>query len=143
LLETRIAPTLHLKLYGFNAREDFSQTIRYGGYRPTVFLEHGLWVGVWMMAAALIGVWLWKTKVIKKFKEIPVGRLLVGLLVTVILVKSTGAYLYLLMGIVILFIAGWQRTQSRSNFGRRSVVLPLPGSFWKSLYDSSSCFICE
>jgi hypothetical protein len=110
LLETRIAPTLHLKLYGFHARNDFSQTIRFGGYRPTVFLEHGLWVGVWMMAAALIGVWLWKTKVIKKFKEIPVGRLLVGLLITVILVKSTGAYLYLLMGIVILFIAGWQRT---------------------------------
>lgn len=110
LLETRIAPTLHLKLYGFHARNDFSQTIRYGGYRPTVFLEHGLWVGVWMMAAALIGVWLWKTKVLKKLKNIPIGRLLIGLIIVFILVKSTGAYLYLLMGIVILFIAGWLRT---------------------------------
>lgn len=110
LLETRIAPTLHLRVYGFHARADFSQTMRYGGYRPTVFLEHGLWVGVWMMAAALLGVWLWKTKALKKFNGIPVLRLVIGLVITLIIVKSTGAYLYFLIGLGVLLVAGWLRT---------------------------------
>jgi hypothetical protein len=110
LLETRIAPTLHLRLYGFHARDDFSQTIRYGGYRPTVFMEHGLWVGVWMMAAALLGIWMWKTKALKNFNGIPMLRLVIGLIITVVLVKSTGAYLYLLIGLGVLLVAGWLRT---------------------------------
>src|SRR5919199_1021173 len=110
LLEMRIAPTLHLRVYGYHARVDFSQTIRYGGYRPTVFLEHGLWVGVWMMAATLIGIWLWRAKVIKQLRGIPIGRLAIVLVITFVLVKSTGAYIYLALGVVILFIAGWLRT---------------------------------
>lgn len=110
LLELRIAPTLHLRLYGYHARADFGQTMRYGGYRPTVYLEHGLWVGMWMMAATLIGLVLWRTGVIKKFWNYPMNWLVPVLLVTFILVKSTGAYLYLVMGIGIWFIAKWLRT---------------------------------
>ena len=110
LLETRIAPTLHLRVYGFHARADFSQTMRYGGYRPTVFMEHGLWVGVWMMAAALLGIWMWKTKALTKLNGIPILRLVVGLFVIFVMVKSTGAYLYLAIGLGVLLIAGWLRT---------------------------------
>lgn len=110
LLEMRIAPTLHLRLYGYHARIDFGQTIRYGGYRPTVFLEHGLWVGVWMMSATLLGIWLWKTGVIKKFWNYPMNWLVPVLFVTFILVKSTGAYLYLVMGLGVLFSSKWTRT---------------------------------
>lgn len=111
LLEMRIAPTLHLRLYGFHARPDaFAQTIRYGGYRPTVFLEHGLWVGVWMMAATLLGILLWRTAIIKKLWNYPMSWLVPVLIVTFILVKSTGAYLYLLMGIGIWFTSRWLRT---------------------------------
>src|SRR5207253_8876206 len=100
LLEMRIAPTLHLRVYGYHARVDFSQTMRYGGYRPTVFLEHGLWVGMWMMAATLLGIVLWRTKVIKKLWNYPINWLLLVLFVTFILVKSTGAYLYLAIAVV-------------------------------------------
>src|SRR5438128_3480108 len=32
-------------------RSDFSQTKRWGGYRPVVFLDHGLAVGMWMLLA--------------------------------------------------------------------------------------------
>jgi hypothetical protein len=99
LLEMRIAPTLHLRIYGYHARPDFGQTMRYGGYRPTVLLEHGLWVGMWMMAATLIGLVLWRTGVIKKFWNYPMNWLVPVLFVTFILVKSTGAYLYLAMAI--------------------------------------------
>ena len=110
LLEMRIAPTLHLRLYGFHARADFGQTMRYGGYRPTVFLEHGLWVGMWMMAATLVGLALWRTGVIKKFWNYPMNWLIPVLFITLILVKSTGAYLYLAMGIGVWFTSRWLRT---------------------------------
>jgi hypothetical protein len=110
LLEMRIAPTLHLRIYGYHARPDFGQTMRYGGYRPTVLLEHGLWVGMWMMAATLIGLVLWRTGVIKKFWNYPMNWLVPVLFVTFILVKSTGAYLYLAMGIGVWFTAKWLRT---------------------------------
>jgi len=107
LLEMRIAPTLHLRLYGYHARADFGQTVRYGGYRPTVFLEHGLAVGMWMMAATLLGIVLWRTKVIKKLWNYPMNWLVPVLIVTLILVKSTGAYLYVLTGIGVWFISRW------------------------------------
>lgn len=110
LLETRISPILHLKLYGFHARADFGQTMRWGGYRPTVFLEHGLAVGMWMMATTLLGIWLWRTKVIKKLWNFPMNWLVPVLLITFILVKSTGAYLYLVMGLAVLFSSKWIRT---------------------------------
>lgn len=110
LLEIRISPQLHRIIYGFHAREDFSQTIRYGGFRPTVFMEHGLMVGAWMIAAALIGVWLWKAGAIRQLWDIPVKWLVAALLVTSVLVKSTGALILLGIGIVILFVAKWFRT---------------------------------
>jgi hypothetical protein len=110
LLETRIAPTLHLRLYGMHARPDFGQTMRWGGYRPTVFLEHGLAVGMWMMAAAFLGIVLWKADVIKKVWNYPMNWLVPIVVVTFILVKSTGAYLYLVMGLGAFLVAKWFRT---------------------------------
>jgi hypothetical protein len=110
LLEMRIAPTLHLRVYGYHARLDFSQTMRYGGYRPTVFLEHGLWVGMWMMAATLLGIVLWKAGVIKKLWNYPMNWLVPMLFITMILVKSTGAYLYLAIALAIWFTSRWLRT---------------------------------
>jgi hypothetical protein len=109
LLEMRISPTLHMKLYGYHARVDFSQTIRYGGYRPTVLLEHGLWVGMWMMVATLLGLLLWRTGVIKQLWGISMNQLAPALLVTFVLVKSTGAYLYLVMGVGIFLVGKWLR----------------------------------
>jgi O-antigen ligase len=73
-------------------------------------MEHGLMVGAWMMAAALIGVWLWKVGVINQLWGIVIRWLVAALLVTTLLVKSAGALLLLAMGLVILFVAKWFRT---------------------------------
>lgn len=110
LFEVRFSPQLHRIVYGYHASPDFGQAIRYGGYRPTVFMEHGLMVGAWMIAAALIGVWLWKAGVIRQLWGIPITWLVAALFVTVILVKSTGSWLLLALGIVTLFVAKWFRT---------------------------------
>ena len=105
LLEMRLSPLLHLTVYGFHARENLAHEFRYGGYRPTVFMETGLMVGAWMMAATLLGLWLWQTGVIKQLWGIPARRLVIALLVTFVLVKSTGAWFLLAIGLAILFVA--------------------------------------
>ncbi|MDJ0729720.1 MAG: O-antigen ligase family protein [Crocosphaera sp.] len=109
LFEIRLSPQLHRMVYGYFAHS-FAQTVRYGGFRPTVFMLHGLEVGMWMMAVTLIGIWLWQAKVIKQVKGIPVQWLLVALIITFVLIKSTGAYGYLVFGMIILFIAKWFRS---------------------------------
>lgn len=38
-----MSPQINVWVYGF-FQHDFFQTVRYGGYRPVVFLPHGLWV---------------------------------------------------------------------------------------------------
>jgi len=121
LLEIRISPQLHRIVYGYFARQDFSQTIRNGGYRPTVFMEHGLMVGAWIMAASLIGVWLWKSKSIKQLWNFHIRWLVVALLVTIILIKSTGALILLGVGIVILLIA----VQLRNAFPLLLLILSI------------------
>jgi hypothetical protein len=109
-LEMRISPQLHRMLYGFHARADFSQSIRAGGYRPTVFMEHGLMVGLWMMAASLMGVWLWRTGAIERLWGVPLSWLVPVLLVTTVMLKATGALFLLILGIGLLFSTRWFRT---------------------------------
>ncbi|MCC0078040.1 MAG: hypothetical protein H6898_15900, partial [Rhodobacter sp.] len=43
LWEVRFSPQLHTRLYGF-FQHDFAQAMRNGGFRPFVFMPHGLWV---------------------------------------------------------------------------------------------------
>lgn len=52
LIEIRMSPQLNVWIYGFFAH-DFSQSIRYGGFRPMVFLEHGLWVAMFTVMGLL------------------------------------------------------------------------------------------
>ncbi len=109
LFENRFSPQLHQMVYGYSVIQ-FLKNYRLGGYRPTVFMSHGLTVGMWMMAAALIGVWLWQAKVLRKLWDIPIIWPVLGLLITFALVRSTGAYLYFVLGITILFVAKWLRS---------------------------------
>ena len=106
LFEISFSPQLHRLVYGYHPHS-FAQSIRYGGYRPVVFMQHGLAVSMWMMAATLIGIWLWKTRAIESISGIHIRWLVGILLATFILLKSTGAYGLLVIGIGILFFA-WQ-----------------------------------
>ena len=42
LIEIRLSPQMNTWIYGF-FQHSFAQTIRASGYRPIVFLQHGLW----------------------------------------------------------------------------------------------------
>lgn len=110
LYEARMFTSLHAVLYGFAPFTDFAMSIRYGGYRPSVFLPHGLAVGVWMMSATLMGITLWRARIIKHILSVPIIVPVTLLFITFILVKSTGAYVLLALGLVILFVGKWLRS---------------------------------
>ncbi|VXD21646.1 conserved membrane hypothetical protein [Planktothrix serta PCC 8927] len=110
IVESFISPQLHRMVYGYHGINQFLQSYRLGGYRPNIFMKHGLAVGMWMMATVLIALWLWQSGTLKKFLYIPMNLWFIGLYMTHLLVRSTGAYLYMALGMVILFSAKFLRT---------------------------------
>jgi hypothetical protein len=52
LWEVRFSPQLHTNIYGF-FQHDFLQMMREGGFRPIVFMPHGLWVALFMVLTAV------------------------------------------------------------------------------------------
>ncbi len=111
LYEIKMSPQMHYMVYGYYQHQ-FAQTIRFGGYRPMVFMQTGLMVGMWMAAASLLGVWLWRTRVLKLIVEVPVGLLLAVLVTTTILCKSIGAIALLLVGWLVLFACRMLRSSA-------------------------------
>ena len=67
LYEMRMSPQLHNLIYGYH-QHLFHQTYRFGGWRPMVFMNHGLMVAFWVMSSALLAVWMWRAGTIKKLK---------------------------------------------------------------------------
>ena len=99
--EMRFSPQLHKRIWGYHQHQ-FAQTVREGGYRPMVFMQHGLAVGMWMAVTALVGIWLWMTGTLRRLWNVPVGWFALPLLVTAILCRSTGATVCLLAGLATL-----------------------------------------
>lgn len=57
LIEARLSPQMNVWVYGF-FQHDFFQTIRNGGFRPVVFLPHGLWVAVFTLTSMMCALLL-------------------------------------------------------------------------------------
>lgn len=79
LWEMRFSPQLHRMLYGFHPT-DFRQQMRWGGFRPMVFIGHGLGIAKWYTVALLWAAWLWRSHSVKRIALVPVG-LTVGLMI--------------------------------------------------------------
>lgn len=59
LWESRMSPELHLNLYGYFAHSSgFTQVYRLGGWRPSVFQDHGLMLGMLLTVIALLSIGL-------------------------------------------------------------------------------------
>ncbi|MEO6711555.1 MAG: O-antigen ligase domain-containing protein, partial [Planctomycetota bacterium] len=97
LWEIRMSPQLHATIYGFHQHE-WVQTLRGGGFRPMVFMQHGLMVGLWMCAASVVGIALWMSGELRRFWGIPMALLVPALIATTVWCKSFGAVGLLLVG---------------------------------------------
>ncbi|MBB6430444.1 O-antigen ligase family protein [Algisphaera agarilytica] len=100
LYEIRMSPHLHEMIYGFRPLNDWQQVKRWGGWRPMVFMKHGLMVGVWMTTTAAMAFWLWRTRAIKDIFGVPMAIIGPIIIMTAILCKTTGAVM--LFGIVLV-----------------------------------------
>jgi hypothetical protein len=91
LVEVRLSPQLNIWVYGY-FQHNFDQMIRFGGFRPIVFLYHGLWVSFFAMTAAVSAVALARGSVTR----IAIGFWLAAayLLLVLVLSKSLGAIIY-------------------------------------------------
>jgi len=116
--ELRMSPMLHENIYGFNPREDWSQNLRGGGYRATVFMGHGLVVGFFMFISAISAVALQRAGK-KSMFGVPMGLVVLFLFAMLVLCKAVAAILYGVIGYVFL------RFFSAKNTMRMVVVLAL------------------
>ncbi len=96
LVEFRLSPQLHNWVYGYH-QHSFLQHIR-DGFRPMVFLEHGLWVGFFIFMAMMAAAALWKAEKQSKWFW-ALGWLFVILMVS----KNLGAFAIGLMCLAVFF----------------------------------------
>ncbi len=99
-IEIRFSPQLHKWVYGY-MQHSFAQHIRYDGYRPIVFMQHGLMVAFWMATATIAGYWMWRLHKLKgSMGDITTVPLLILLFTTTILCKSLNAIMLMAIGLI-------------------------------------------
>jgi len=108
--EIRMSPQLHNFVYGYQ-QHDFSQTIRYGSYRPMVFMEHGLAVAMWMAVSATTAFWLWRAKVVDRIFGIDIMWVFIILGITTLFLHSVGAAALMMVGLCALVLTGWSKSR--------------------------------
>lgn len=122
LFEIRMSPQLNNWIYGFFPHS-FEQHVRGGGYRPLVFLNHGLWLAIFLATATLAAIGL--TKVVPKEEKAVFLLSALWLYGTLFLTKSLGAFL-----ITTLLAAMWfflpMRLLRMGLIGLICVVLTYP-----------------
>ena len=109
LYEIRMSPQLHYMVYGFH-QHSVGQQARDNSFRPMVFMQHGLAVGMFMITASIAGAMLWRMGTLKRLWGFSVGWLLVPLIGTTILCRSWGATFLMFLGMVLLWICIRTRT---------------------------------
>ena len=88
LLEVRISPRLNLMVYGFQT-QNWLQGVRGGGWRPTVFLSHGLVLAIVLAMCALAAVGY--MRIADRNRRLIWMAVACWLMITLVLINSLGA----------------------------------------------------
>src|SRR5205814_5450725 len=97
-VELRMSPQFHYWLYGYQ-QHSFLQTMRFGGYRPMVFMTHGLALGRFLAVASLSALIV--APVRRRILGMPSRLVSAVLFVTLVLCKSAGAVIYGAIGLAV------------------------------------------
>lgn len=122
LYEVRMSPQLSNIFYGFFSVK-WSQVVRYGGYRPLVFMQHGLMVALWMALSSVASFWLWRSKAIVHLKSIPVSLVVLSLFISTVLCKSANGWFFLFLGSSCYFF--YKKSWSVRFFRLLILLIPL------------------
>ncbi len=121
LLEVRLSPQLNIWIYGY-FQHDFQQMMRQGGFRPIVFLYHGIWVAFFVMTTVVAAVGLWRAARGGRAAFLVASGYLMVMLV---LCKTLGALLYGIVLAPIVWLFG-QRMQVRLALLMAAVAVTYP-----------------
>ncbi|NTV99565.1 MAG: hypothetical protein HGA70_10435, partial [Chlorobiaceae bacterium] len=104
--ELIMSPQLHRLTYGYH-QCNFLQTLRDGGgFRPMVYMEHGLMTAMWMALGIFLAVWLLYCRELpEKILFVPSRWLLLLLVFTTVMMKSVGALVLLAIALVVLYLS--------------------------------------
>ena len=123
LIEIRFSPQMNVWIYGF-FQHSFEQTMRAGGFRPIVFLPHGLWLALFMCIALLSAAALTRASDVQMR-----GRMVLAvayLFMLLVLCKSYAALAYgLALTPVVLFAPYHWQIRVAALFALIAVVYPM------------------
>lgn len=107
LIEVRLSPQLNIWIYGY-FQHYFGQMVRFGGFRPIVFLYHGLWVAFFALMVLVAAAALFRagTGRLRAYAMLATGYMWVVL----VLCKSVASIAYSLV-LVPLVVFGGRRLQ--------------------------------
>jgi len=91
LLEVRLSPQLNFWIYGYY-QHSFEQTMRAGGFRPIVFMYHGLWVAFFTVMAMTCAIALAREADVRRRILYLLAALYLG--GVLVLCKSLGSLIY-------------------------------------------------
>ncbi|MBD2750171.1 hypothetical protein IC232_26245 [Microvirga sp. BT688] len=100
LLEVRLSPQLHRWVYGFHPH-DFIQAMREDGYRPVVFMNHGLSVAMWVFSGLCATLALQKAG---RTLRITVKQRLMAGVVLMVLTKSWAPTIYAVIASFLIWL---------------------------------------
>ena len=91
LFEVRLSPQLHTWIYGYFPHS-FAQQVRYGGFRPVVFMGHGLLVAFFAAITLISAAVIWQLK--DKIRRFSSAGMTYYLLLILVLCKSVASIMY-------------------------------------------------
>jgi hypothetical protein len=122
MFEARMSPQLHIIFYGF-FQHDFLQSIRSDGFRPFVFMPHGLWVAFFSFSVLMATLALARCAPRKhRMRWVFVAIFMAGMLV---LCRSVGPLLLALVFGPLILLAG-RKLQLAVAVGVACIVLSYP-----------------
>ena len=128
LVEGVVGPKFYEWFYGLHPFR-FDGVQRYVGFRPLGFFEDGNQYGIWVAAAALAAVWLWKTSADPRWR----GPLLAAAVLSfaiALLSQSLGAIVLLGAGLTLLLTIN--RSLMRLAFGLFLLLIAFGGVVYLS-----------
>ncbi len=109
LFELHMSPVLHSLVYGYFP-SSYVENVRDGGYRPVVFLGHGLAVAFFISTTVIAATVLWRSRI--RLLSLPAAGVTGCLGVILILCKSLGPLLYASLSIPLVYLTS-AKTQAR------------------------------
>jgi len=103
LFEVRMSPQLHTWMYGFFPHS-WVQQYRADGFRPVVFMGHGLIVSMFVAVSLAAATITWKEKM--RIYGVPAFVIVIYFFVLLILCKTLGAFI---LGTILLVFIGFER----------------------------------